>query len=79
MPESELNWSRLIVGSLSREEILEAVRDPQWQDLRMSLQYTKLTYRYERLESWLIEHPGSRRHRVQVANYVNALKRGGVI
>jgi hypothetical protein len=78
-----LDWDALVVP-LTHDEIMEAVRDAAWQRLRVSLKGETLETRYKRLTTWVEDHKWPtcetrRRAVVQVANYVNALKRGGMI
>ena len=63
--------------SLTRKEILEAVKDKQWQAIRLSLLGTSLEHKFKVLSEW--HSKGDRKSLVQVANYVNTLKRGGLI
>lgn len=75
-----LDWSSLIIPT-TKAETLVAVRVPEWQALRLSLLGMPLEYKYRELTRWLHE-PSSipqTTRRIQVANYVNALKRGGLI
>jgi hypothetical protein len=71
-------------------DIQEAVADPRWQALRKSLKGLSTVKKLERLRDWYWhEHylPLAEYHNmlpneyyyVQVVNYVNALKRGGLI
>lgn len=78
MPE-ELNWESLIFGSYSREEIQHAVSDPLWQKMRQLLVGTTLELKYFGLCLYLQARGESRETLVQVTNYINALKRGGMI
>ena len=75
----KLNWSTLDYSPLTRTEISEAVLEPEWQDLRRRMLLTRLIVRYAALQQWLEMHEYSRASQVQVTNYVNALKRGGII
>lgn len=74
----DLDWNALVIP-LSRDEILCYVRDEKWQDLRASLSGLPLEDRYDALLAWIEDNNYSRQTLVQVANYVNALKRGGMI
>ena len=76
---SNLNWSALDYSPLTRAEISEDVLEPEWQDLRRRMLLTRLIVRYAALQQWLKEHDYTRKSQVQVTNYVNALKRGGII
>ena len=76
---SKLNWSTLDYSPLTRTEISEAALEPEWQDLRRRMLLTRLIVRYAALQQWLKEHDYTRKSQVQVTNYVNALKHGGII
>jgi hypothetical protein len=73
------NWSNLIFGSYGRQEIDDAVSDPDWQDVRMDMKGTSLESRYVVLNLYLDRERNSRKAKIRVTNYVNALKRGGMI
>lgn len=72
------DWNSLIV-SLTQLEIQPAIQNVAWQRLRVSMKGEELQRRYWKLKQWLEVHPNDRTAQVQVANYVNALKRGGMI
>ena len=74
-----LDWSKLIFGSYSPEEIAKAVDDQEWQDFRESLEGTSTDEKYEALLNWMKKHRQSKKAKIQVTNYVNALARGGII
>lgn len=74
-----MDWSTLHAGRISQQEIRQHVGSPDWQRLRESLKGTSLQFKYQRLQRYLIEHDNSREAQVQVTNYINALKRGGLI
>jgi hypothetical protein len=64
--------------TLTRKEIMEAVKDSDWQEFRISLKGLPTKRKLERLAVWKEDHKG-RKAEVQVENYINALKRGGQI
>jgi len=74
-----MSWDSLVFGTYSRESIQKAVADPQWQDLRTLLVGTSLQTKYIGLVDWLQDSEYSTMSKIQVTNYVNALKRGGLI
>lgn len=74
-----MNWNKLVSGKLKMDEILEAVDNDEWQELRKSLKGQPLTHRYEELETYLEKHNYSKKAKIRVTNYVNALKRGGMV
>ena len=59
------------------EEIIETAK--AWQNFRSSLLYTGLEHKRKSLWLWLLEHHFDRASQVQVSNYINALKRGGLL
>lgn len=77
-------WRHLIFGAYNAHEIIQAVNDDRWQKIRQGMKGTSLTHKRERLEQYVA---GSKTWtgvvpwavKVQVTNYVNALKRGGMI
>lgn len=54
-----------------------AIRDPEWQAFRLSLKGLSTTEKLRKLRGWLARHSSSEKARIQVQNYINALKRGG--
>lgn len=74
-----MDWLLLHCGTLTKDEILTSVKDEEWQVLREHLKGSSLAYKYAGLKFWLDAHQHSRKAQVQVTNYVNALKRGGLI
>ena len=73
------NWSTLDYSPLTRDEITLYVKDVEWQSLRLSLVNMPSTYKYHELERWLKRNHHNRASQVQVTNYTNALRRGGLI
>lgn len=78
-----LNWDTLILAvHPSQAEIANCVyfhgMQDGWQNLREHLKGTSMTYRFKALHLRLKECDHSRVARVQVSNYVLALKRGGM-
>jgi hypothetical protein len=74
-----MNWNLLISGKLNKEEVLKLVKDDYWQSIRVGLKGTPLDYKYEKLINYLQECNFSYEAKVRVTNYVNALKRGGLV
>lgn len=64
---------------LTRAEIDDAVKDPEWQQFREGLRGLPLEERFQRLIEWLKRHNYERKAIIQVVNYVNALKRAGMV
>lgn len=74
-------WEELVIP-LRVIDIGRAVSDERWQRLRVTLSGTSLSFRYKVLRAWLEDEQSGvslTARRIQVANYVNALKRGGMI
>jgi hypothetical protein len=70
------------VETYTTEEVKEfCVNDSEWQRFRLSLKgistQAKIRQLNIRRESNLVDSKLSRRHQVQIDNYINALKRGG--
>ena len=63
------------------EETLDAVNDPVWQSVRKSLKGQDLVFRHYVLTRYLkdSDKESYRKRSLQVSNYVNALRRGGLI
>lgn len=74
----DAKWENLVVP-LTQSQILNAVADHEWQVFRQNLKGLSLQTRYDKLVWWLREHDHTPRSQRQVANYVNALKRGGML
>ncbi len=74
-----MNWSDLIFGKYNIKIVLEVVKQQEWQDLRVSLLGKPLEFKYKQLKHWLALNNHSEKSKIQVTNYVYALKRGGLI
>lgn len=66
---------------LSKADIMQAIADADWQDFRLSLKGKTTEVKLEELRRWLNSKTTTNgvgwKARVQVMNYINALKRGG--
>lgn len=58
-------------------EIHMAVAEDEWQKFRVNLKGESTKTKLCKLADWLVEHGYSHKSKVQVTNYINALKRGG--
>lgn len=76
---NQLSWQELHRGQLEKEEILRFVADIDWQRFRISLKGTTLEHKRAALQTWLMDHNFDHRAKVQVTNYINALRRGGLL
>ena len=74
-----MNWNKLIFDKYNIKTILQIVKNNDWQKIRKSMLKTSLEFKYKTLKQWLIYNDYSFDSKVQVTNYVNALKRGGLI
>jgi len=74
-----MNWNNLIFGTYSQKEIATAVNNASWQAFRESMIGSSLRSRYARLHKYLSGQNHSAAAKIRVTNYVNALKRGGLI
>lgn len=75
----ELDWEGLTFGSYSREQIDACVDDPDWQRLRLKLRGTALEVKFVKLTDYMRAQNYSFAAKVRVTNYVNALRRGGLV
>lgn len=74
------DWESLVMRPRTpRHMIMEAVREEGWYELRKTMKGTTMDERYDILMKWLEEHRFDERSRIQVSNYVNALKRAGML
>ena len=74
-----MDWSKVYFGHMPKQEVLQAVKDPEWQAIRIAMKGTSLEHKYRCLTAWLKVKEYSREAQVQVTNYVTALSRGGLI
>lgn len=76
---SNLDWNSIHAGKITQQEILKYCQGVSWQALRRLLKGATLEEKFQKLKEWLSLHSNSRASQVQVTNYINALKRGGMI
>lgn len=85
-----LDWRSLYYGHVSPQEVAQAVKDPEWQTLRLAMKGMSLEtknamlkgYRASMLykaERHVITPEEWRMVEVRITNYVTALSRGGLI
>jgi hypothetical protein len=74
-----LEWDKLRFGCFSLQTVRWAVDSKDWQTFRETLRGLPLPYRYSLLEKWVIDNNNAMQARIQVTNYVNALKRAGML
>ena len=77
-------WSHLVFGAYSIKTVLGVCKDEDWQRVRVSMLGETLRFKMDALERWWagrIENDAEdvERRKIQVTNYVYALKRGGLI
>ena len=58
---------------------LQSVNDENWQITRKSMLKTNLEFKYDALQKWLEKNKYSEKSKVQTQNYVQALRRSGLI
>ncbi len=82
----KLDWHKLYFGHVSPEEVREAVKDEQWQQIRISMKNTSTEAKYKTLQAYLefkeamlVDEHEMRLTKVRITNYVTALSRGGII
>lgn len=77
--KAALDWGSLIFGSYSLDEVKRTTNDHHWQMRRMQMLGRDLEWKHCHLKFYLEECEHSHDAKVRVTNYVNALKRGGLI
>lgn len=66
------------IGSCSRLDVIKyCINDYPWQQFRLTLKGRTTVYKLQQLEKWLKQHNFDEASKVQVDNYIGALKRGG--
>lgn len=76
-----IDWETLTFDT-PKGETLNAIKDEDWQVLRGSLKGQSLELKYAALTHWLKvsqNAPQLHRRKLQVGNYVNALRRAGLV
>ncbi len=58
---------------------LQSVNEEDWQNIRKSMLKTTLDFKYETLQKWLETNSYSEKSKVQTQNYMQALRRSGLI
>ena len=58
---------------------LQSVKDDDWQAVRKSMLKTSLEFKHDVLQKWLVENKYSEKSKVQTQNYMQALRRSGLI
>ena len=75
-----LKWSKFkFYDSIPTVIRLQAVKDDEWQTVRKSMLKTTLKFKYETLQNWLEKNKHSEKSKVQAQNYMQALRRSGLI
>ena len=78
--EFDLNWSEFAFFDWIPTVIrLQSVKDDDWQVIRKSMLGTTLEFKFESLKNWLEQNNHSEKSKVQTQNYVQALRRSGLI
>ena len=57
----------------------QSVKDEDWQIIRKSMLKRDLEFKYETLENWLEKNKYSDKSKIQTQNYIQALRRSGLI
>jgi len=76
---SEKDVEDLIYGQYSLNHIIGAVNDDEWQELRKSLKKMSTQEKIEKLREYRDKKGETQKIKIQITNYINALKRGGLI
>lgn len=74
-----MDWKKLYFGHVGKDEVAKYVKDPFWQQVRISMKGTCLPQKYATLCKYLAGHEEDRAYQVRATNYVTALSRGGLI
>src|SRR5271168_3024059 len=75
----ELDWASMVFGTFNVNDVLKATKDERWQRVRVSMLGTCLQRKFCTLNVYLQEEAFSIEAKIRVTNYVNALRRGGMI
>lgn len=76
---SQKEYENLIFGTYSQSDVLQAVNNMEWQTFRISLKGKSTNEKIKGLREWLVLNNNSHRSKIQVTNYIYALKRGGIL
>lgn len=63
------------IEKLTRKEIQDSIGNEDWQKVRISMKGVSLKEKIVICNNWLEENEFSKESRIQVINYINALKR----
>ena len=75
-----LNWSKFKFFDWIPTVIrLQSVKDDDWQIVRKLILKTSLEFKYTVLQKWLERNKYSEKSKVQTQNYMQALRRSGLI
>ena len=76
----DLKWSEFrFYDSIPTIIRLQSAKDDDWQTVRKSMLKTNLEFKYETLQNWLKKNKYSEKSKVQTQNYMQALRRSGLI
>lgn len=73
------DWDSITFGKFSMKEVLLCTGQSRWQRFRKSLRGLSIDEKFSKLNSWLRMRNRSHCSKVQVTNYVNALRRAGQV
>lgn len=76
---SQKEYENLIFGTYSQSAVFQAVNNMEWQTFRISLKGKSTNEKIKGLREWLVLNDNSYRSKIQVTNYIHALKRGGIL
>jgi hypothetical protein len=75
-----LNWSKFKFFDWIPTVIrLQSVKDDDWQIVRKSMLKTSLEFKHTVLQKWLERNKYSEKSKIQTQNYMQALRRSGLI
>lgn len=78
------SWRHLIFGAYTVHDVIQAVQDPSWQRMREAIKGAPIGVKFSEITDYINRNKtpqGGVPHnvKVQITNYVYALKRGGLI
>lgn len=76
---NDLEWWRLHWGTLRKDWITEAIQDPTWQYTRKAMKGKSMQEKYNLCKDYLKVKGYNDFAKVAVTNYINALKRAGLV
>ena len=73
MKVETMNWRALYFGPVAREEVREAIKDPEWQKLRQEMKGCPLWQKYQMLHTYFYVTRDELTNRYYKGGYVHSL------